>query len=57
MVDTNSDHNNVDFVIAANDDATKSIEVVMDAICAAINEGLEERMVEKADEAAAEAQG
>ena len=56
MVDTNSDPNNVDFVIAANDDATKSIEVVMDAICAAINEGLEERMVEKADEAAAEAQ-
>ena len=57
MVDTNSDPNNVDFVIAANDDATKSIEVVMDAICAAINEGLEERIVEKADEAAAEAQG
>ena len=56
MVDTNSDPNNVDFVIAANDDATKSIEVVMDAICAAINEGLEERKVEKADEAAAEAQ-
>ena len=53
MVDTNSNPNNIDFVIPANDDATKSIEVVMNAICEAINEGLEERKVEKADEAAA----
>ncbi len=55
MVDTNSNPNNIDFVIPANDDATKSIEVVLNAVCAAINEGLEERKVEKADaDAAAE---
>ncbi|HCE48287.1 MAG TPA: 30S ribosomal protein S2 [Prevotellaceae bacterium] len=56
IVDTNSDPRNIDFVIPANDDATKSIEVILDACCAAIAEGLEERKVEKADAAAAEAQ-
>ncbi len=56
IVDTNSDPRNVDFLIPANDDATKSIEVILDACCAAIAEGLEERKVEKADAAAAEAQ-
>ncbi len=56
IVDTNSDPNNVDFVIPANDDATKSIEVIMDTCCAAISEGLEERKAEKLEnEAAAEA--
>ncbi|MCL1937371.1 MAG: 30S ribosomal protein S2 [Candidatus Azobacteroides sp.] len=49
MVDTNSDPSNIDFVIPANDDATKSIEVILDALCSAINEGLEERKVEKID--------
>ncbi|GHT76425.1 30S ribosomal protein S2 [Bacteroidia bacterium] len=49
MVDTNSDPNNIDFVIPANDDATKSIEVVLAALCTAINEGLDERKVEKID--------
>ena len=49
MVDTNSDPNNIDFVIPANDDATKSIEIILDALCSAINEGLEERKVEKID--------
>jgi len=49
MVDTNSDPSLIDFVIPANDDATKSIEVVMTALCAAITEGLEERKVEKLD--------
>ena len=53
IVDTNSDPNNVDFVIPANDDATKSIEVILTAICDAIKEGLEERKAEKADEEAA----
>ena len=53
IVDTNSDPNNVDFVIPANDDATKSIEVILTALCDAIKEGLEERKVEKADEEAA----
>ena len=56
IVDTNSDPRNIDFVIPANDDATKSIEVILDACCAAIAEGLEERKVEKADAEAAEAQ-
>ena len=56
IVDTNSDPRNIDFVIPANDDATKSVEVILNAVCAAINEGLEERKVEKADAEAAEAQ-
>ena len=56
IVDTNSNPNNIDFVIPANDDATKSIEVILNAVCSAINEGLEERKVEKADEEAAAAQ-
>jgi len=51
MVDTNSDPTPIDFVIPANDDATKSIEVILGALCAAINEGLEERKVEKLDTA------
>ena len=38
IVDTNSDPSNVDFVIPANDDATKSIEVILDACCAAMAE-------------------
>jgi small subunit ribosomal protein S2 len=49
MVDTNSDPNPVDFVIPANDDATKSIEVILSALCSAISEGLEERKVERLD--------
>ncbi len=56
IVDTNSNPNNIDFVIPANDDATKAIDVILGAVCAAIQEGLEERKVEKADEEAAEAQ-
>lgn len=42
MVDTNSDPSNVDFVIPANDDATKSVEIIVTALCDAINEGLQE---------------
>ena len=53
MVDTNSNPRDIDFVIPANDDATKSIEAVVGAMCDAINEGLEERKVEKADSDAA----
>ena len=56
IVDTNSDPSNIDFVIPANDDAKDSVEVILNACCAAINEGLEERKAEKADEKAAEAQ-
>ena len=50
IVDTNSDPTNIDFVIPANDDATKSVEVILDACCAAIAEGLEERKIEKLDQ-------
>ncbi len=57
MVDTNSNPRDIDFIIPANDDATKSIDVVMGAVCQAIAEGLEERKVEKADSDAAEASG
>ena len=53
IVDTNSDPRNIDFVIPANDDATKSIEMILDAVCGAINEGLEERKAEKVDMEAA----
>ncbi len=56
IVDTNSDPNNIDFVIPANDDAKDSVEAIMNACCTAIAEGIEERKVEKADEKAAEAQ-
>ena len=55
IVDTNSNPDNIDFMIPANDDASKSIEVILDAICAAVSEGLEERKIERVDaEAAAE---
>ena len=43
MVDTNSNPKMVDFPIPANDDATKSIAIVLDTICEAIKEGLTER--------------
>ncbi len=56
IVDTNSDPKNIDFIIPANDDAKDSVEVILNACCAAIVEGLEERKAEKADEKAAEAQ-
>lgn len=47
IVDTNSDPNQVDFPIPANDDASKSIAYILDYICAAMVEGLEERKVDK----------
>ena len=56
IVDTNSDPRDIDYVIPANDDAKDSIEIILEACCAAINEGLEERKVEKADEKAAKDQ-
>ena len=55
MVDTNSDPSNIDFPIPANDDATKSITLIMDVIMKAIHEGLEERKREKEEEADKEA--
>ena len=56
IVDTNSDPNNIDFMIPANDDAKDSIEVILNACCTAIAEGLEERKAERADEKAAKEQ-
>ena len=53
IVDTNSDPKEIDFIIPANDDSTKSIDLIMSVLCDAIKEGLEERKVERADAAAA----
>jgi len=39
----------VDFPIPANDDATKSISIILDAICGSIKEGLEERKAKGGD--------
>ena len=47
MVDTNSDPREVDFVIPANDDATKSIDKITSLVVDAIAEGLQERKKEK----------
>mgnify|MGYP002634112583 FL=1 len=47
MVDTNSNPKLVDFPIPSNDDATKSITIIMDEICGAIKEGLSERKNDK----------
>ncbi len=47
MVDTCCDPTPVDYVIPANDDAAKSVECVLTALCAAIQEGLDERKLEK----------
>src|ERR1700681_2407948 len=50
MVDTNSDPNKVDFAIPSNDDATKSIAIIVNYIAAAIAEGLTERQAAKDDD-------
>ena len=47
MVDTCCDPTPIDYVIPANDDAAKSISYIVDVCCAAIQEGLEERKLEK----------
>ncbi|WP_297624764.1 30S ribosomal protein S2 [uncultured Rikenella sp.] len=51
MVDTCCDPTHIDYVIPANDDASKSIEVILDTVTSAIQEGLAERKVEKEKEA------
>ena len=56
IVDTNSDPNDIDFVIPANDDAAKAVDLILGYICEAIKEGLDERKIEKADASAAEEQ-
>ncbi len=50
LVDTNCDPNKVDFAVPANDDATKSIAILVNYITAAIAEGLAERQAAKDDE-------
>ncbi|MFK7049501.1 30S ribosomal protein S2 [Flavobacterium columnare] len=55
MVDTNSDPRQVDYVIPANDDASKSIDKVLSLVTAAITEGLSNRTSEKEIEATEEA--
>ena len=47
MVDTNCDPNKIDFAIPANDDATKSISIIVNYLTAAIAEGLQERQADK----------
>ena len=54
MVDTCCDPTPIDYVIPANDDAAKSIECIMNILCKAIQEGLDERKLEKDKEAAEE---
>ena len=54
MVDTNVNPKLVDFPIPANDDATKSIAVILDAVCDSIKKGLEERKANKDSEAKSE---
>ncbi len=50
VVDTNCDPNKVDFAIPANDDATKSIAIIVNYLTAAIAEGLAERQAAKEDD-------
>ena len=50
LIDTNADPNTVDYPIPANDDAAKSIEYITGVLCAAIQEGLNERKLEKEKE-------
>ena len=47
MVDTCCDPTPIDYVIPANDDAAKSIALIMDVVCGAVSEGLNERKLEK----------
>ena len=54
IVDTNSNPNNIDFVIPANDDATKSIELIVAEMVKALKEGAQERKLLKADTEEAE---
>ena len=52
MVDTNSDPTIIDFPIPANDDASKSISLIINIVATAIQEGLFERKLERDNEIA-----
>lgn len=56
MVDTNSDPREVEYVIPANDDASKSIEKILSLVSAAVAEGLQQRKQEKDAESKGESQ-
>jgi small subunit ribosomal protein S2 len=47
MVDTNCDPRDVDYLIPSNDDASKSIDIIMTEVTNAVAEGLAERKSEK----------
>jgi len=47
MVDTNSDPRDIDFIVPSNDDASKSIDIIMSEVTNAIAEGLAERKADK----------
>jgi small subunit ribosomal protein S2 len=57
MVDTNSDPTEINFPIPANDDASKSISLIVDILCQSIEEGLNERKLEKDKEPLAKDKG
>ena len=54
MVDTNSDPSDIEFPIPSNDDASKSISLIVGLLCDAIEEGLNERKLDKDKEPAAQ---
>jgi small subunit ribosomal protein S2 len=56
MVDTNSDPREVEYVIPANDDASKSIEKILTLVSDAVAEGLQQRKQEKEAESKGETQ-
>jgi small subunit ribosomal protein S2 len=51
MVDTNCDPRDIDFVVPSNDDASKSIEIIMGQVTDAVAEGLSERKAERQGDA------
>ena len=55
MVDTNSNPNQVDFAIPANDDASKSIALIIDKVADAVEAGLGERELQKKEESSKKA--
>ncbi len=56
MVDTNSNPKDIDFVIPSNDDATRSISLIVDVMCTAIEEGVAERKLEREKRASEQAE-
>ncbi len=52
MVDTNSDPREVDYLIPANDDASKSVDKILSIVTSAVADGLNERKAERAEKEA-----